>query len=44
MLETYRRSLEEVVHRRVSEKEDSLRVSEVADHRMVSGPEVCMLA
>ena len=44
MLETYRRFSEEVVHRRVSERVDSLRVLEVADHRMVSGPEACMLA
>ena len=44
MLETYRRFLEEVVHRRVSERVDSWRVSEEADHRMVLGPEACMLA
>ena len=29
---------------RVLEKVDSLRVLEVADHRMVSEPEACMLA
>ena len=44
MLGTYRRFLEEVVHRRVSERVDSLRVWEVVDHMMVSGPEAYMLA
>ena len=44
MLETYRRVLEEVVHRRVSARVDSLRVLEVVDHKMVLGPEACMLA
>ena len=33
-----------MVRRRVSERVDSLRVSEVVDHRMVSGLEACMLA
>ena len=33
-----------MVHRRVLERVDSLRVLEVADHKMVSGPEACMLA
>ena len=44
MLETYRKVLEEVVHKRVLERVDSLRVWEVVDHMMVSGPEACMLA
>ena len=44
MLETYRRFLEEVVHRRVSERVGSLKVLEEVDHMMVSGPEACMLA